>query len=74
MTRLILPLVLLATLALSGCAPDTSAAYKNCVDDGIDRITDALNSDRYLDRSLDIADRCRAQADADPVAFNEEWR
>jgi len=70
----ILSLVALALL-LSGCAPNTDAAFKNCKDTLSLAVTldDTLTDEQKLDKLLSVVATCIESEDADPVAFNEQW-
>ena len=62
-------------LTLTGCAPDTSAAYKNCVDTLTLAVEydETLTYDQRVEKMIDIALLCSDLAEANPERFNEEW-
>lgn len=62
-------------LALTGCAPNTDAAYKHCYDTltfGL-RIDDTLSTDEVITKAIATAESCEASAKANPDAFNAKW-
>jgi hypothetical protein len=63
-------------LALTGCAPNTDAAFTECVDTqvGTWRIANpAATVEQFADYAALVAEECSAAAEADPQGFIDTW-
>lgn len=71
---LALPLAGLLALSLSACAPDTSAAYQNCVEYLSTPLDpDTLSVTDYAKAVMIVNAECTKEAKAAPAKFNNTW-
>ncbi|MCA0218436.1 MAG: hypothetical protein LCH43_13925 [Actinobacteria bacterium] len=70
----ILSLVALALL-LTGCTPNTDAAYKNCYDtlSLTVKYDETLTFDEQVDKLVKVAELCQELARTNPDQFIEDW-